>query len=307
MKPNINLSFFCLAFLCFNYCIAQKGAFAKSTDNTQIYFRTYGSGLPLLIINGGPGMNSNGFENLAIKLSEQYQTIIYDQRGTGKSKMPILDSSTVTMELMIEDIESIRKQLKIEKWTILGHSFGGIVAAFYATKYPEKISKIVFSASGGIDLGLLDYVGNSINSKLSKTELDSLNYWTNKISEGDTTYQARLNRGKALAPAYLFDKKHIPILADRLTQGNNVINGLIWADLQKIKYDCSEKLKTFEQPVLIIQGKQDIIKVETAEKAQKVLENSKIILIDNCGHYGWLDNAEVYFREIHTFLKQSKK
>ncbi|MGB3079084.1 MAG: alpha/beta fold hydrolase, partial [Saprospiraceae bacterium] len=69
-------------------CAAQTEGIVKSVDNAPIYYRTFGSGQPLLIINGGPGMNSNGFENLARKLSEHYKTIIYDQRGTGKSILP---------------------------------------------------------------------------------------------------------------------------------------------------------------------------------------------------------------------------
>jgi proline iminopeptidase len=290
-----------LLFLSFN-CKSQEEGTVISTDLSPVYYRTFGSGKPLLIINGGPGMNSNGFENLAIKLSENNKTIIYDQRGTGKSRLNTLDSSTITMKLMLDDIESLRKHFNIDKWSILGHSFGGMLASYYAAEYPQHIESLILSSSGGIDLELLDYAGEAINSKLSKEELDSLSYWSAKINAGDTSYHAKLERGKVLAPAYLYDKKFIPALAERLTQGNAVINQLIWNDLKKIKYDCAEKLKTFDKPVLIIQGRQDIIQVKTAEKAHKILKNSKIVILENCGHYGWLDNAAVYFQEINSFL-----
>jgi proline iminopeptidase len=283
-------------------CKGQNEGSILSSDSTKIYFRTFGSGKPLLIINGGPGMNSNGFEKLAIRLSANNKSIIYDQRGTGKSNLTTLNSSTITMDLMIADIESLRKHLKTEKWSILGHSFGGMLASYYATKYPEHIERLILSSSGGIDLELLDYVGERINSKLSKQELDSLSYWNEKIDKGDTSYSARLGRGRALAPAYLYNKKNIPILAVRLTQGNATINQLIWDDLNKIKFDCSEKLTGFDKPVLIIQGKEDIIKPETAEKAHRILKNSKIVYVENCGHYGWLDNETAYFREVNSFL-----
>ncbi|MEP7167903.1 MAG: alpha/beta fold hydrolase [Bacteroidota bacterium] len=290
-------------FILFCYCCySQKTGTVLSTDNSPIYYKTFGSGKPLLIINGGPGMNSDGFENLAIKLSENYQAILYDQRGTGKSKLNLLDTSTITIKLMVGDIESLRKHLKIEKWSILGHSFGGMLASYYATQHPEKIDKIILSSSGGIDLVLLNYVQASINSKLSKNDLDSVNYWTKKINDGDTSHYAKLERGKHLAPAYVIDKKYLPVIAERLTQGNTTINQLIWSDLQKINFDCSEKLKTFNKPVLIIQGKQDIIKPEIAEKAHKVLVNSKVIFVEHSIHYAWLDNPEVYFKELNSFL-----
>ena len=298
---NKLVSFLFLLLIAFNG-FAQKDGFVNSSDSALIYYSTFGTGQPLLIINGGPGMNSNGFEQLAIILSKKYQTIIYDQRGTGKSTLNELDSSTITMKLMLDDVEALRKHFGIKKWSMLGHSFGGIVASYYATRYPQNIERIILSSSGGIDLELLSYVQSSINSKLSKEELEAMRYWTQKINDGDTTYHARLERGKALAPAYIYNKKFVPQLAVRLTQGNSTINGLIWDDLRKINYNCAKGLSSFHKPVLIIQGKDDIIKPETGEKAHSVLKNSKLVLMDHCGHYGWLDNEVVYFGEIDSFM-----
>lgn len=293
-------------FLCFLYsCSSPQAGTLVSTDGAPVFYRTFGKGKPLLIINGGPGMNSNGFESLAKKLSEHNTTIIYDQRGTGKSVLKSLDSSTVNLKLMMDDIESIRKELKIEKWSILGHSFGGMLASYYATVYPQHIDKLILSSSGGIDLDLLSYVNESISSKLSKTELDSVNYWTTRIDGGDTSHTALLGRGRNLAPAYVLNKKYIPVIAERLTQGNGTINQLIWRDFQKVNFNCAGKLELFQQPVLIIQGKEDIIKPETAEKAHKAFNNSRIVLMDHCIHYGWLDNEETYFKEVNTFLAKN--
>lgn len=195
---------------------AQKEGYAESIG-VKIYYRTFGKGIPILIINGGPGLNSDGFEDLAKTLSVYNQTIIYDQRGTGKSVMQKIDSSTITMQLMAEDMENLRKQLNIQKWIILGHSFGGMLASYYATIHPEIIISMVLSSSGGIDLELLSYASNSVNSKLTKEQLDSVNYWSQKINEGDTTYFARWQRAKALANAYVYDKKYVPVIAARLT------------------------------------------------------------------------------------------
>lgn len=299
MKKVLSTIFLLITTLIF----AQTEGYSTNTDGSKTFYKIYGKGDPLLIINGGPGMNSNGFEALAKKLSEKYQTILYDQRGTGKSVLKELNSETITMKLMAEDIESLRKHLKIEKWSILGHSFGGIMVAHYASIYPKSVQKIIFSASGGIDLGLTNYVATSINSKLTKVERDSLNYYNSKIANGDTSKKTLLGRGRALAPAYLYDKKYIAILAERLTQGNSTINQLIWDDLQKIKFDCKPKLKDFDQPVLIIQGKEDIIKPETAQIAHSVLKNSKIVFLNHCGHYGWLDAEQEYYKSLFDFLK----
>ena len=280
-----------------------RDGFATSSDGAQIHYRTFGAGKPLLIINGGPGMNSEGFEGLARKLSEHNLTIIYDQRGTGRSKLKSLDSASITMDLMADDIEGLRKQLNIDKWSILGHSFGGMVVSYYATKYPDHINKIILSSSGGIDLGLLTGVQNAINSKLTKAESDSVDYWTEKINAGDTSHYARLRRGINLAHAYVIDPKFIPVIGERLTQGNPTINQLIWANLQSINFNCEKKLRSFDKPVLIIQGKTDIVTKDIAEKSHRAFKNSKMVFMDHCIHYGWLDNPEVYFREVESFLK----
>ncbi|ABQ03724.1 alpha/beta fold hydrolase [Flavobacterium johnsoniae] len=303
MNNSLMKKIFLFGFLLFLANIyAQTEGYAVNNDGSKTYYKTFGKGEPLLIINGGPGMNSNGFEDMAKTLGENQQTIIYDQRGTGKSKLSKLDAKTISMRLMIDDIESLRKHLKIKKWNILGHSFGGMLGSYYATIYPNSINKLILSSSGGVDLSLLKGP-NLIESNLSKVEIDSMNYWNDKIEKGDTSHKARLGRGRAMAPAYVYDQKFIPIIAERLTQGNSTINGLLWSDMQKMNFDYKSKLKNFKNPVLIIQGKEDIISNEIGELAHKTFPNSKLILLEHSKHYGWLDAREKYFNDINSFLK----
>lgn len=293
-------SFILVALVCLRIH-AQKDGFAES-NGVKIYYRTFGAGTPILIINGGPGLNSDGFVDLAKTLSTHNQTIIYDQRGTGKSSLQKINATTITMQLMIDDMENLRKQLKIERWIILGHSFGGMLASYYATIHPDKIISMILSSSGGIDLDLLSYVSKNINARLSPEQLDSANYWSQKISSGDTSYFARRERAKALANAYVYDKKYAPLIAERLTHSNLDLNNLMWQDMQKIHFNCAAKLSTFTKPVLIIQGRQDIIEQRTSQKANKILKNSKLVILDHCAHYGWLDNRDAYLSEVEKFI-----
>jgi len=240
--------------------------------------------------------------DLAKTLSAQNQTIIYDQRGTGKSLMQKIDASSITMELMIDDMENLRKQLKIERWIILGHSFGGMLASYYATIHPDRIISMILSSSGGIDLDLLSYVSKNINARLTTQQQDSASYWSQKINNGDTSYFARWQRAKALANAYVYNKEYALPIAERLTQSDLRVNNLVWQDMQKIKFNCAPKLSTFTKPVLIIQGKQDIIEERTSQKANKILKNSKLVILDHCVHYGWLDNRDMYLSEVEKFI-----
>lgn len=281
---------------------AQKEDIINS-GNSKLYYRIFGEGKPMLIINGGPGMNSDGFSSIAQTLTQyDYQTITYDQRGTGKSTLELLNSKTITMDLMVEDMEILRTHLNIEKWTILGHSFGGIMAAYYATKHPERVEKLILSSSGGINMEFTSYVAKRQQANLTDMQRDSLAYYQKKQNHGDTSIETMKGRTKFLAFAYVYDQSKAPIIAERLQQFNAEINRLVIQDLFRIKYDCSNKFPNFDKPVLVLQGKNDIITVDTAQKTAKAFPNSKLVLMDRCAHYGWLDAPEVYFASIQSFL-----
>jgi len=273
------------------------------SGNSKLNYTTFGVGKPILIINGGPGMNSDGFAYVAQELAKMnFQTIIYDQRGTGKSTIEIPNSKNITMDLMSEDIENLRHHLKIEKWSIFGHSFGGIMATYYATKHPETIDKLIFSSSGGVNMKFTLYLQERLNKNLTKSERDSLSFYQRKRDLGDNSKETITKRAQFLAKAYVFDKSNSDVIAQRLTQINFTVNSLVIENLQKINFDCSTLFSNFKRPVLVLQGKNDIISVETAQEIATTFPHSKLILIENCGHYGWLDANELYFNSINKFL-----
>ncbi len=274
-----------------------------ASGNSNLCYKTFGEGAPILIINGGPGMNSEGFASIAESLSKfGYQTITYDQRGTGKSTIAKTSATTITMDLMVQDIENLRKHLKIDTWTVFGHSFGGILAAYYASKHPDKIQKLILSSSGGINMNFTTYVSKRQRANLTENQRDSLDYYQRQLDRGDTSMKTRKSRVKFLASAYVFDKSKAPIIAERLLQLNSEVNSLVIQDLFKINFNCAQKFKTFKKPVLVLQGENDIITTATATEIKDAFPNSKLVLIENCGHYGWLDAPGIYFKSIKSFL-----
>ena len=289
-------------FLVGSYSVFAQTEGSIKNGTATIHYKTFGAGKPILIINGGPGMNSDGVITLAQSLAQKNKTIIYDQRGTGKSLVDKVNDSTITLQLMLSDIEVLRKHLKVNSWIVLGHSFGGMLASYYAANYPANTDALILSSSGGIDLELLSYLQQNIQKNLGAEDQKLLDYWNSKITDGDTSYKARLNQSTSLASAYIYNKEHTALIAERLAQGNSQINNLVWEDMRKIKFDCSAKLSKYNKPVLIIQGKQDIIEERTALKAKSFLKKSTVVFLDNCRHYGWLDAPVEYFKAIRMFL-----
>ena len=112
MLKTVLLLFITSFFTSFSF--AQEDEYLQSGDDI-IHLTSYGEGQPVLIINGGPGMHSEGFKALAKIIGQTNKAIIYDQRGTGQSKLAKVDASTLTLDLMVEDIETIRNHFKVEK------------------------------------------------------------------------------------------------------------------------------------------------------------------------------------------------
>lgn len=109
-----------------------------------IYSRSFGepNDKPIIFLHGGPGYNAVGFEaTTAQKLSENgFYVIVYDRRGEGRS---LDNKAKFTFQQTFDDLSDIYEKFKLQKATLIGHSFGGVVATLFAEKYPEKINAVV--------------------------------------------------------------------------------------------------------------------------------------------------------------------
>jgi proline iminopeptidase len=99
---------------------------------------------PVLYLHGGPGMSCYHFMVWqGDRLAESCYTVGLDQRGVLRSD-PLGDGERITDESLVDDCEVVRAALKIPQWTIIGHSFGGRVALYYAYRYPERVRAVIF-------------------------------------------------------------------------------------------------------------------------------------------------------------------
>ncbi|MGR3764351.1 alpha/beta hydrolase [Rossellomorea sp. NS-SX7] len=111
-----------------------------------IHIETYGDKeLPaLLYLHRGPGESCYDFSfHQSSRLKEHFYLIAIDQRGVCRSEA-ISEGEPFGFQDLIEDCEAIRNELGIEKWSVLGHSFGGFLALAYVLQYPQHINKVLF-------------------------------------------------------------------------------------------------------------------------------------------------------------------
>ncbi|MFS0780578.1 alpha/beta fold hydrolase [Bacillus sp. 1P06AnD] len=115
--------------------------FITVDDGVDLYVERRGKGVPCIYLHGGPGYWSKSFSEIAGPLLEdQFEMIYLDQRGCGRSSK---QSSDYSLRRLMKDLDEIKKQLNIEDHYMMGHSFGGILAANYAAGHNPLLRGIL--------------------------------------------------------------------------------------------------------------------------------------------------------------------
>ena len=83
------------------------------------------------------------FEDAAKFFPVGYQRVFLEQRGTGKSRPPQLNASNMSLRLAVEDLEVLRKHLGLERLTLAGHSWGGMLAMAYAASHADRVERLI--------------------------------------------------------------------------------------------------------------------------------------------------------------------
>jgi proline iminopeptidase len=112
----------------------------------KLYVECFGSKEKptVLYLHGGPGESCHDFTyHQSKRLEEQFRLVAIDQRGVCRSEV-IHDNEEFGLNDLIEDCEALRKHYGIQKWSVIGHSFGGFLALLYVSKYPDSIEKVIF-------------------------------------------------------------------------------------------------------------------------------------------------------------------
>lgn len=134
-----------LLLLCTKLLLATDSTFYFTTsDSVKLYVRISGTGKPCLFVHGGPGSNSYYYEAMAGApvIEKKLQMIYFDQRGSGRSDSAA--NRNYSLSRMLQDMDELRQHLGIQKWSVMGHSFGGILVTNYALQYAKTISALFY-------------------------------------------------------------------------------------------------------------------------------------------------------------------
>jgi proline iminopeptidase len=117
-------------------------------DGQGVYWEMCGnpSGIPALVVHGGPGSGCTSWQRRLFDPAA-YRIVLFDQRGAGRStphaSEPDVDLSTNTTQALIADMERLRLHLGVERWVILGGSWGSTLSLAYAEDHPDTVAAMI--------------------------------------------------------------------------------------------------------------------------------------------------------------------
>jgi proline iminopeptidase len=282
----------------------------------MIYFKIVGKGDPLVILHGGPGASHDYFLPYLLPLARKNRLVFIDERGSGRSQK-LEDPSGYTVENMAEDVEAVRLALGLGKMSLLGHSFGGVLAQAYALQYPGSLSRLIlcstFHSSAKMNrvfLEMKDRMKPELRRRIEILEKKGLfgngrDYEKNRYTQ---EYMAAA-WGEGYFP-YLYlnrpDPNFEPGAMGNMawdvyremwgSHGEFIIDG----NLGPIDY--SDRLASIRVPTLITVGDNDECAPRLSEEMHQRIPGSRLVVLPQSGHMTFVDQPALFLQTVEEFL-----
>ena len=280
----------------------------KHVNGIPHFYRIVGTGEPFVFLHGGPGMWHDELVPSFFEFAQNHQCIYYDQRGNGKSLMENIDESNFTTDLLVEDLEALRKEFGLAKMNIIGHSWGGLLGMYYASKYPQNVKRLILIDPAPVNTPLLIQSYENMMGRFSEADWNRLQamYESESYIAGDPDAHneaLRLSEGVTFCNEQAREEYFKIAVFDETKAKNAVaINGP--ARGMKLNITVQDQLQNITCPTLIVQGREDFIVTEAAELAHQLIRDSKLAFIDKSGHYPFMENKVEFFETMHMFLDE---
>ncbi|MCF0125073.1 MAG: alpha/beta hydrolase [Clostridia bacterium] len=291
-------------------------------NNRKMYVYTGNpNGIPILYIHGAPGIGVIEYESfLCGRFFEDYYLIAPEQRGVWRSQE--LDSEEdFDLDLIIEDLEELRKVLNIDKWILLTHCLGARTAVKYYCKYPDNINFIIFENPVFDSVSPFKEIIKIQLALLKRNVPDKFEEYSNKLNEINNPYELE-NYCSSLEKLTGIESNNITMSVETIKKLSKLkekfsIELFMRSRLTEIKMShCIELympinnlIKEIKVPVMIIHGAKDITVPESVISLLK--ENiceCEVYTYDNCKHWVHLDDEDGYFRCVNDYcMKMNKK
>ncbi len=276
-----------------------------SVYQADLFYQKIGTGRPIVVVHGGPGLDHSYLRPWLEPLAETYQIVLYDQRGLGGSDAT-LDAESITMELYLTDLDRIRERVaERERVTILAHSWGAIPALLYALERPERVESLILVNPVEPGARFQEETNARVTARRDPADqraIDSLTA-TPAFAQNDV---ATLNqvffhvfRGTFSDPLRADSLLELDLHRRTAQQGQRVA-ALLMTPLQGL--DFWDELPTLDVPVLILHGDGDPIPMEMVQALDEALPRSQLVVIQDAGHFPFIEQPGVFLGAIQQYL-----
>ena len=281
-----------------------------------IYYKGVGRGEPLVVLHGGPGASHDYFLPYLLPLARKNRLIFIDERGSGRSQR-LDDPAGYTVEAIVEDVEVVRQALGIKSMSLLGHSFGGVLAQAYALKYQEHLTHLILCSTfhstrrmNEVFAAMKEQMTPELRGRIERMEKEGLfghgkdyekNRYTNSymIAAWGEGYFPYLYQNH---PDANFDPTSTTNLSWDLysemwgSHGEFVIDG----NLVSVEY--ADRLPSIRVPTLITVGEHDECAPVLSGEMHGKIAGSKLVILPHSGHMTFVDQPSLFLSTVDDFL-----
>ena len=278
-----------------------------------LYSRDIGRGRPVIVLHGGPDFDHSYLVPDLDRLADAFRLIYYDQRGRGRSAEGVKPED-VTLASDLADLEEVRHHFRIDAVTLLGHSWGTVLALEYALRHPEHVSHLILMNPGPASAD--DYKAfradrlQKLGDDLSRLRAAAA---TAAFKEGDPDAVAayyRIHFAQGLVRPDDLEKVIASLRASFTKEGvlkaRAIEDRLMTDTWSAAGYDLLPKLRNLRIPTLVIYSDHDFIPVATAAHITEAIPNARMVTLTNCGHFSYLECPIAVRTEIDTFFGDSR-
>ena len=271
--------------------------------DTRLYVVERGRGYPLIILHGGPGLDHTSFAHYLDPLADEFRLLLVDQRSQGRSdRSPV---ETGTLEQLAADVVSLAAALDLERYAVLGHSYGALVALQNAVDFPGQAEKSIIS-SGFPSARYLPWVTQNLElfepAELRQQVTDS---W-----ERETSVETSQDVSDLLSeqlPFHFADPLDPRIVAYREETAAAVNSPDVLRHFANQEYggiDVEDRLGEVTQPVLVLAGRHDrTCSVEAAMVIANGIPDARLTIFENSAHMTYVEENAAYVEAVRAFLR----
>lgn len=267
-----------------------------------------GTGTPLLLLHGGPGVPSYYLNPIA-ELGKDRPVIFFDQLGCGRSGR-ITDTALMTVDNYVEEVKALRDSLGLKDYYLYGQSWGTMLGTDFYLAHPEGIKALILSSSA---LSIPKWMEDA--QKQIATLPDSIQQII-KVNEAGKTYDSP-DYQRAMKVYYeKYVARKVPWSADVDSAFSQIGTNVYMYMEGPSEFTITGTLKTYDRtpdlgklklPVLYIVGDNDEANPETSRYYQSLTPGSRLAVIKNAGHLTMQDNAGQHNQVLAAFLDSCEK